>query len=180
MLDEFFLWVSKFSHEWFLKSLYWSIQIINNWFWLGLFSACFVLVINSFFDVQRKSKSWIFWLIVGILTAPIPYLAYKAIPYLSTWAEFNYVPDTKYLKYWVYCFSCGIVFAFLWLRFGVHMAEWSKKKLTRSSSLERNKKTDVREIEKFLPASKKRFDPLKFINYKKGFFIGLSENGKPI
>jgi hypothetical protein len=46
--------------------------------------------------------------------------------------------------------------------------------------LERNKKTDIRYIEQFLPAEKPRFDPLNFIDYSKGIVVGLSEDDQPI
>jgi hypothetical protein len=42
---------------------------------------------------------------------------------------------------------------------------------TKKSDLERDKKTDVREIEKFLPVQKEKFDPKKYFK-DDAFFIG--------
>lgn len=51
---------------------------------------------------------------------------------------------------------------------------------TKKTSLERNKKTDVREISKFLPRGALEFNPTKFFNQKNGIFLGLDENKKPV
>ena len=69
------------------------------------------------------------------------------------------------------------VFAFL--RYGSQFVDKATAKLTKTTDLERNKKTDVREIHKFIPKAID-FDPLKFLNKEKGVFLGLDEGGKPV
>lgn len=73
--------------------------------------------------------------------------------------------------------SAGGVFAFL--RYGSQFLDKTTAKLTKTTDLERNKKTDVREIHKFIPKAID-FDPLKFLNKEKGVFLGLDEGGKPV
>lgn len=50
---------------------------------------------------------------------------------------------------------------------------------TRRTDLERNRKTDVREISKHLPDPEKPFDPARYLDGKKGVFLGLDEHRKP-
>jgi type IV secretory pathway TraG/TraD family ATPase VirD4 len=83
------------------------------------------------------------------------------------------------LRYWAASWLGGIVLAFAWLRYAQPGIAVLLSKIKRTSSLERNKKTDVREIGKFLPDSID-FDPLRYINLKKGIFLGLDEKRKPV
>lgn len=50
--------------------------------------------------------------------------------------------------------------------------------MVKKTSLERNTRTDVREIKALLPTTEK-YDPEQFIDLKKGVFIGLNENRDP-
>lgn len=73
----------------------------------------------------------------------------------------------------------GLLGAFLWGRHVSPRIAWVKSKATRRSDLERNRKTDVREIGKHLPDPAKDFDPAKYLDAKRGVFLGLDETGKP-
>lgn len=78
------------------------------------------------------------------------------------------------------CFTAGIVSAITLLRSGVQLLERTKGKLTQTNALERNKKTDVREINKFLPEPMPLYDVDRYIDFKQGTFLGLDEHKKPI
>jgi hypothetical protein len=56
----------------------------------------------------------------------------------------------------------GVVIAFYSERKYLHIIEKVLTASTKKSDLERDKKTDVREIEKFLPVQKEKFDPKKY------------------
>ena len=84
------------------------------------------------------------------------------------------------LGWWVGGIAAGCVAAFAWLRFGVGHAEQLRRLLTKKSRLERNRRTDVREIDQFLPAEIGQFDPLHFVQHDGGFFVGLDESKNPI
>lgn len=73
----------------------------------------------------------------------------------------------------------GFVLAFLWGRHVSPRIASAKARVTRRSDMERNRKTDVREIGKHLPDPAKAFDPAKYLDAKKGVFLGLDEKGKP-
>ena len=84
------------------------------------------------------------------------------------------------LWWWVGGIAAGCAAAFAWLRFGVGHAERLRRLLTKKSQLERNRRTDVREIDQFLPAEIGGFDPLHFVQPDRGFFVGLDEFKNPI
>jgi len=70
--------------------------------------------------------------------------------------------------------------AWWFLRHGIHRWEKFTQGWKKASTLERNRRTDIREIWKFLPSNKPRFDPLQYIDFAKGVFLGLSETGQAI
>ncbi|WP_133166902.1 hypothetical protein [Solimicrobium silvestre] len=72
----------------------------------------------------------------------------------------------------------GIALLILFSRYVIPMLSIGLSRISRSSSMERNKRTDVRNIQEFLPKSID-FDPARYINLKKGIFLGLNENRKP-
>lgn len=76
-------------------------------------------------------------------------------------------------------FALGVVSVFLWERHISPRIASVKAKATRRSDLERNRKTDVREIGKHLPDPAKDFDPAKYLDAAQGIFLGLDEKGKP-
>lgn len=73
----------------------------------------------------------------------------------------------------------GIIAAIMMLRTGTQLLEKTKGKLTQANALERNKKTDVREIKKHIPDAALTFDPLKYMDKSKGVFLGLDEKKEP-
>lgn len=81
---------------------------------------------------------------------------------------------------WMISALIGFAVVIAWLRWGVQFRDWGLVKLTRKSLTERNQKTDVREISKFLPKEIGKYDPNKYFKHKRGIFFGLDENRKPI
>lgn len=89
-------------------------------------------------------------------------------------------PAASVLWWWFGGIAVGCAAAFAWLRFGVGHAERLRRSLTKKSQLERNRRTDVREIDQFLPAEIGQFDPLHFVQPDRGLFVGLDESKNPI
>lgn len=172
---------SQFFHRLTTLFLIWSIQISAYYFWLGAGLGGLLLIANSNHEneSQDKKSGWIIPVLL-ILISSSPALAFWLIPKFAALSNHPYTQPKFYLSWWMYSGFSGSVFAFLWLRFGVQMVEASRKKITRSSSLERNKKTDIRYMDKYLPPSRKRFDPLKYLSEKRGIFLGLDEKNKPV
>lgn len=156
-------------------ALYLAVSVQQNLYWLGLFSVTFLIVINR--DAEswvRKLCAWFFGL------SFLPLGAYYLMPQLSDIDSFVLTASKTDAMWWAGCVIMSWVTVLLWLRFGTQLLEVFMKNFTRTSRLERNKKTDIRYIDKFLPDDKQRFDPLKFIDYNKGYFVGLSEEDRPI
>jgi len=89
-------------------------------------------------------------------------------------------PAASVLWWWFGGIAVGCAAAFAWLRYGVGHAERLRRSLTKKSRLERNRRTDVREIDQFLPAEIGQFDPLHFVQPDRGLFVGLDESKNPI
>lgn len=72
----------------------------------------------------------------------------------------------------------GIIFHYVTRRVLSPEIDKLKRKMVKKTSLERNTRTDVREIKALLPTTEK-YDPEQFIDLKKGVFIGLNEKRDP-
>lgn len=166
---------------WTLHFLIWCVEISAYYFWLGAGFGGLILIANSAHENESKNQksSWIFPALL-ILISSLPALSFWLIPKFSALSNHPHTQPDFYLKWWMYSAGAGLFLAFLYLRFGVQAIEASRKKITRSSSLERNKKTDIRFMDKYLPPTRKRFDPLKYLQLKIGVFLGLDEKNKPI
>lgn len=97
---------------------------------------------------------------------------------------------------WLVLAVPGAVGTWWWMRHGVQRLEQLKARLTIKSSVERNKKTDVREIGKFIPPARGRFDPRDYmpkigpneihetmrpvLERDDRLFVGLDENDEPV
>jgi len=144
-------------------------------FWLGLLSGCFLLVMNADEDALKTKK---FYALLGIASL-LPLAAYYSIIYLAGSLHLVVATSPRLLKWWVFCAAASLIFTVWWLRFGVRWSNAMKSKMTAKTSLERNKKTDVREIGKHIPERALAFDPLKFTRHDKGVFLGLDKDKQP-
>lgn len=148
---------------------------------LGMTSAFAVFWLNRAKDddAQPTLRSRLF----ALLALPSLFLlcAFAAIPILSK-IEFGTAITSSIsdMLWFAGTFVLGIVSAIVLLRSGVQIFERAKQKMTQKTALERNKKTDVREIGKFLPAELGRFDPTKLFAPKRGIFVGLDEHKKSV
>ncbi len=80
---------------------------------------------------------------------------------------------------WGCCFMGGIIFTTYGARKLQAKFSLLFSRFTVKSSVRRGAKTDIRYMAKELPTIP-NYNPLKYINLKKGVFIGLDENVKPI
>ena len=106
---------------------------------------------------------------------------YFAIPHISLYfaaTEFH-LPD-----YYLWSFFgevlLGVAMIWLIIRYGSPYIEMFKNKLTKTSRVERNKKTDIRQIGVHLPNAQKAYAPEKYFNLKRGIFFGINEQKQPV
>ncbi len=146
---------------------------------MGWLSAFFVLVHNLKPESQ-KTRKW-FW-IFGLCSFLAPVLFFST-NWLLEFFNFQASPiPTREAVLWGGLWVGGLILAAAWLRYGHPQLNAVLVRFKRGSALERNQKTDVREIEKFLPRPIS-FNPLKYtvgLENKKKFFIGLDENKKGV
>lgn len=145
----------------------------------GFASAFAVLWLNQKRDenLQPTLRARLFALLA--LPALVLLCAFVMIPIISE-IEFDSIVTASIsdMSWFAGSFLLGIGFAVVLLRSGVQILEQTKSKITKKTALERNRKTDVREIWKFLPSEIGAFDPRRFFKSEKGFFVGLDENKK--
>jgi len=118
----------------------------------------------------------------------LPGLAWLAVP-LMTWLAFSSKgggamwPPVYHLGIWIVTAAGSGMVALLLLRAGTQILDKTASKLTAKTKLERNKKTDIRSIDDFLPKTPKdglKYDPRQYFNQHKGMFVGLNEERQPI
>ena len=147
-------------------------------FWLGGLSG--LIVVSSDLDDDAQVKPL---LLGGALLSVLPGGAYLATPWLARQAGMEI--DRLYIGLffaWLVFVGGGLIAGVWWLRQGVSRMEVLSKLWTKRSNLERNRRTDVREIDAFLPPEIGAFDPLRYIDEGKGlgFFVGLNELREPV
>ncbi len=161
------------------------IDIINKWIELielfyTITGVVFGAAVLLAFLTREKKVSLIFSNIaILILIFQIGF--YFAIPYLYYhYAGVAYqLPSIYFWSFWIEA-AAGIALIWLTIRFLSPSLEKIKYKLIKTSTTERNRKTDIREISKYLPDSQKPYDPTQFFNNEKGLFIGLDEQRMPV
>jgi len=154
-----------------LSGLFYAHQ---NLFFLGLLSGAFLIAFDAGKDHPVRR---ILFAVLGMV-ALVPMLAYWVIPYLARLTDLHPTTSRVFVHMWLGSVAVSWLSAWLWLRYGVQHTDVIKQIITRETSLERNRKTDVREIHKHLPEAALQFDPLKYLNKKAGIFLGLDEQEK--
>lgn len=117
---------------------------------LGFLSALLIVVFRFEkynFLARLVSIAALFGIVPGLFFWGARQLAIQELSPLS--ADYFFPPDAW--NTWAISVACGFVLVVAWLRLGVQFRDLSWEKLTRKSLTERNRKTDVREIHKFLP-----------------------------
>lgn len=137
--------------------------------------------VKTYQAFAREEAGWLHaWgglFAVAVLLGPV---AFVGLPYVVAWFGFEGGELPTWQGY-VHAvgFALGVVSVFAWGRYASPRIEAAKSRLTRRSELERNQRTDVREIAKHLPNVEAAFDPVRFMAPEKGVFLGLDENDRP-
>ena len=156
------------------------IDFLNLWIhYLGQFWPIVGVVFGfciSLAWLNRDNKASGFFTGIAMLALIFQLGFYFAIPYVSLYfaaTEFH-LPD-----YYLWSFFgeavLGVAMVWLIIRYGSPYIEMVKNKLTKTSRVERNKKTDIRQIGVHLPNAQKAYAPEKYFNLKRGIFFGINE-----
>ncbi len=145
---------------------------------LGLAAAWFVFASDSRHHGDEKKAELL--TLFGLLSLP-PGLAMIALPFVTKWLfQTLWLPPLWDVLAYAFAVGMGIGGALYWHRVWVPRLNWLASKLTKKTQLERNRRTDVREIGKFLPSQIGVYDPQRYVDSRKGLFIGLDEKRQPV
>ena len=134
----------------------------------------------ALFAATQSEQKQGFWLRLGLLSLFVC---------LGTWAAFNWIvqqsfagqvdafPNFDLLLAAIFA-AAGAAVYFVWLREGQPWWDARAQAMTKKSSLERNKKTDVRNIDLHIPQKLTPHDPKKYFK-KNAIYLGLGEALKP-
>lgn len=142
---------------------------------LGWASAAFILWLNLQREHER-ARQILLWASLLSLTFPVLFFTSDFIFIKALGRSLDF-PRDLFIS-WGLRFAGGILAILAWLRFAQPRMNQVLDLMKAGTKLERNKKTDVREIHKFLPKPV-QFNPANFVNLKKGIFLGLDEDKKP-
>jgi len=138
--------------------------------------------VKAYHAFAREEAGWLqAWGGIFVTTMLLGPVTFVGLPHLITWFGF----EGGQLPIWqgvvhVVGLILGVVSVFAWGRYASPRIAAAKSRLTRRSELERNQRTDVREIAKHLPNVDAAFNPVPYMAPEKGVFIGLDENARPL
>ena len=142
---------------------------------LGWLAAFFVFRFNT---NREKEQTRLVFLWVSLLSLVFPILFYASdYIFIRAINKPLQLPHGMFVG-WIMRIGGGVLLALTWLRLAQPRMNQALDWMKVGTKLERNRKTDVRDIHKFLPKPV-QFEPTKFINLKKGVFLGLDEDKKP-
>lgn len=153
------------------------------WFKLAHFGGFLSFFAVLYMAQNKEQKEGFFHSLTKFLALPfvLTLSAFLLIISISPLA-FGFLITPNLLQSAIFfCSTIASSFAAIWfLRGGVAWVEKLKQRFTLTSSIERNKKTDIRNIDDFLPKVIETYNPYTYFNLDKGVFLGLSETGEPI
>lgn len=172
--------------------------VLEDWLWIAVEASIYganaaapwaglVLgwAVVAWATTDEKREGWrVWWLGVAATAGVIGPLAYFFLPLIL---EF-FTRERIALPSWHLAahgagLVAGVIGRMAWMRWVMPTLNRGAHRMTRKSSLERNRRTDVRQIQHHLPQSSKAFQPEKWIAEdprKKGMFIGLNEKKRPV
>jgi hypothetical protein len=150
----------------------------NKWWWvIGLFGGVSFII---GWALKRNLIGYVFdaLFVLTILIQPVMYFMIEAMSQ-QLWGE-AFKIDVMHL--WVYLagYIISSVSGFLIIRYLVGSLDGFKDVLVKRSSLERVRRTDIRNMGVDIPVYKKQYNPERFIRSKKKIFIGLDKSNRPI
>lgn len=166
-----------------LKSI--EIELINMWIFylertsnfIGLiFGICLV-----FIWLNRETKIVNLFISLAFVSATFQLGLYLSLPYISFFLVGTKVTLAfdHLLKFFIGTLV-GSICLVLCIRYLSPIWEKVLLSFTKTSAVERNRKTDIRQIGIHLPTSQKMYRPSDYFNFKKGLFLGLDEKKKPV
>jgi len=152
----------------------------HHWSWMGVLCGLLWITFNRIADDKGNSFLTFVSAAAGLL-GTLPGLAWFALPPISQ-GVLDHRLTAPVADLWTWAGYAGFSAAifFLVFRQGAQFADSLFDRFTVKSRLERNRKTDVREIHKFLPREIRAYNPERHVKPSRGVFVGLDEGMKPV
>ncbi|WP_050568921.1 type IV secretory system conjugative DNA transfer family protein [Vibrio rotiferianus] len=75
--------------------------------------------------------------------------------------------------------AVGVALFFAGGRYLLPRLDSLRDRVMRRTSLERNKRTDIRTVDQLLPNNEENYLPVEYFDFNKGVFVGMDSDGKP-
>lgn len=166
--------------DFILKALQVLVDVYDRLLWWAplLSGGGMLLSLNALWH-ERKWRAWLF--AVASLPGCVAVALYLGLSPLAQWLVDRdvLIPDWHAQAIGGQLIL-GVILAAIWLRMGVQTVDRMLDRLSLKTGLERDKKTDIRHIDKVLPPENGAYDPRRYFNPKKGVFVGLDRRRRPI
>lgn len=150
----------------------------DQWWWvIGLVGGISFII---GWALKRNLIGFVFdaLFVLTILIQPVMYFTIEALSE-QLWGKIFRIDDIHVWAYLAgYCISS--ISGFLIIRYLVGSLDGLKDVLVKRSSLERVRRTDIRNMGVDIPVYKKQYNPERFMKSKKKIFIGLDKSNRPI
>ena len=163
-----------------LKVLYGLVDVHGwLWWWSPVFlGGGLLLSLNALWH-ERKWRTWLF-LLASLPGGVAVALHFGLSPFAQSFADREVLFPDWHVRAIGGQLIAGLILAILWLRMGVQTVDRVMDRLSAKTGLERDKKTDIRHIDKVLPREIGAYDPTRYFNPRKGVFVGLDRRRRPI
>ncbi|MDF4362478.1 hypothetical protein P3514_34905, partial [Vibrio parahaemolyticus] len=74
--------------------------------------------------------------------------------------------------------AVGVALFFAGGRYLLPRLDSLRDRVMRRTSLERNKRTDIRTVDQLLPNNEENYLPVEYFDFNKGVFVGMDSDGK--
>jgi hypothetical protein len=146
------------------------------WYWIAYAAAA--VAVPGVEAIRRRST-------LGMVFCVVP-IALGVIVHVIPWLVRAISPGALYgmpiMPHWILVgeLCLGLFTGWFLIREGVSLFDRWRVGATKTTVLERGHKTDVRHMDALFPSAPISFDPTRYFDLKRGIFIALDKDGRPI
>jgi len=168
--------INQLIEGFFYKLVIYWIEFESEWWWLFGLIGGFALVTGWALNSCRLGRVLSGLLVVTIIFQPLLYFISPKVTYVILKQKYV-IPDNHLYVYLVGLAVSSIITFFIIRNFSAPIDN-IKNMFVKRSSLERDKRTDIRNISDSLPKAVRQYNPQRYFKKNK-IFIGKDRNMKP-
>lgn len=155
----------------------WAQAVEQVWPFVGALAALMFLSCWAL----RETKFWNVPLTAGLMLVIFQPGLYWLAPAMARAVDIEVeVPPVRHLWSFAASAAAGLAATILALRYAGGTWDRITGSLTRKTALQRDERTDIRDIASFLPEPRAAYEPERYFHAQRGLFLGLDERRKPI